>query len=48
MSTRQVQFAIDDARSPAEVAAFLRSQEYEPVWKDWDPTYDGMAGAALR
>jgi 2-iminoacetate synthase len=38
------QFEIDDARSPAEVAAFLRSQGYEPVWKDWDPTYDGFAG----
>lgn len=37
------QFAIDDARSPAEIAAYLRSQAYEPVWKDWDPTYDGMA-----
>jgi 2-iminoacetate synthase len=36
------QFAIDDARSPAEVAAFLRSQGYEPVWKDWDGTYDGQ------
>lgn len=35
------QFQIDDDRSPAEVAAFLRSQGYEPVWKDWDPTYDG-------
>lgn len=35
------QFAIDDDRSPAEVAAFLREQGYEPVWKDWDPTYDG-------
>jgi 2-iminoacetate synthase len=35
------QFEIDDRRSPAEVAAFLRSQGYEPVWKDWDPTYDG-------
>lgn len=35
------QFAIDDERSPAEVAEFLRSQGYEPVWKDWDPTYDG-------
>jgi 2-iminoacetate synthase len=42
------QFAIDDARSPAEVAAFLRSQHYEPVWKDWDPTYDGAAGVAGR
>ena len=35
------QFEIDDGRSPAEVAAFLRGQGFEPVWKDWDPTYDG-------
>jgi 2-iminoacetate synthase len=40
------QFEIDDGRSPAEVAAFLRSQGYEPVWKDWDSTYDGFAGRA--
>jgi 2-iminoacetate synthase len=38
------QFEIDDGRSPAQVAAFLRSQGYEPVWKDWDSTYDGFAG----
>ncbi|HEY9156003.1 MAG TPA: 2-iminoacetate synthase ThiH [Opitutaceae bacterium] len=37
------QFAIDDDRTPAEVAAFLRSKGYEPVWKDWDSTYDGAA-----
>jgi 2-iminoacetate synthase len=37
------QFEVDDNRSPAEVAAFLRSQGYEPVWKDWDATYDGCA-----
>jgi 2-iminoacetate synthase len=36
------QFSIDDSRSPAEVAAFLRAQGYEPVWKDWDGTYDGQ------
>lgn len=35
------QFAIDDERSPAQVADYLRSQGYEPVWKDWDLTYDG-------
>ena len=35
------QFAVDDERSPAEVATFLRTQGYEPVWKDWDATYDG-------
>ena len=35
------QFAVDDGRSPAEVAEFLRGEGYEPVWKDWDPTYDG-------
>ncbi len=39
------QFAIDDPRSPGEVASFLRSQGYEPVWKDWDPTYDGSQPA---
>jgi 2-iminoacetate synthase len=38
------QFEIDDGRSPSEVAAFLRSQGYEAVWKDWDSTYDGFAG----
>jgi 2-iminoacetate synthase len=37
------QFAIDDDRSPEAVAAFLRADGYEPVWKDWDPTYDGLA-----
>jgi 2-iminoacetate synthase len=36
------QFSVDDSRSPAAVAAFLRSQSYEPVWKDWDGTYDGQ------
>jgi len=36
------QFAIDDDRSPAEVAAYLRSQGYEAVWKDWDQAYDGF------
>lgn len=42
------QFAIDDGRSPAEVAAFLRNEGYEPLWKDWDPTYDGFSqGLAL-
>jgi len=42
------QFAIDDGRSPAEVAAFLRGEGYEPVWKDWDPTYDGQGAAPAR
>lgn len=36
------QFAVDDSRSPVEVAEFLREQGYEPVWKDWDVTYDGQ------
>jgi len=40
------QFEIDDARTPAEVAAYLRSQGYEPVWKDWDSTFDGFASRA--
>ena len=31
------QFGIADERSPAEVAAVLRKQGLDPVWKDWDP-----------
>ena len=34
------QFAIEDDRSPAEVAAMLKVAGYETVWKDWDPSYD--------
>lgn len=30
------QFDISDERSPAEIAAHLRSIGLEPVWKDWD------------
>lgn len=30
------QFEISDERSPREIAAMLRRQGYEPVWKDWD------------
>ncbi len=30
------QFQIYDTRSPAEVAAMLRGQNLDPVWKDWD------------
>lgn len=37
------QFAVSDDRGPAEVASFLRENGYEPVWKDWDPTFDGAA-----
>jgi 2-iminoacetate synthase len=36
------QFQISDERTPAEVAAYLKSQGYEAVWKDWDATYDGQ------
>jgi 2-iminoacetate synthase len=43
------QFEIDDTRTPAEVAAFLRGGGYEPVWKDWDVTYDGhVRSTAMR
>jgi 2-iminoacetate synthase len=30
------QFQIHDTRGPADVAAMLRSQQLDPVWKDWD------------
>jgi 2-iminoacetate synthase len=30
------QFEIHDGRSPVEIAAMIRRQGYDPVWKDWD------------
>ena len=33
------QFEIDDRRSPAQVAAMIRAQGFEPVWKDWDSAF---------
>ncbi|HEX8548619.1 MAG TPA: 2-iminoacetate synthase ThiH [Cytophagaceae bacterium] len=34
------QFEISDERSPEEIATMLKSNGYEPVWKDWDYAYD--------
>ncbi len=33
------QFMIDDNRSPAQVAAMIKKQGFEPVWKDWDVAF---------
>ena len=30
------QFEISDERAPAEIVGVLRSQGFEPVWKDWE------------
>lgn len=40
------QFEINDERSPAEMAQLLRSQGYDPVWKDWDASYDAHERSA--
>lgn len=37
-SDAEPQFAVGDERSPAAVAAALRSAGYDPVWKDWQRT----------
>lgn len=40
------QFAIDDDRTPAEIATILRQRGYDPVWKDWDGAFlDKSAGS---
>lgn len=33
------QFEISDDRSPAGISHMLRTQGYEPVWKDWEEGY---------
>ena len=30
------QFEVNDERSPEQVAAMIRAQGFDPVWKDWD------------
>lgn len=35
------QFEISDERSPQQIERMLQETGYEPVWKDWDMTYDG-------
>jgi len=40
------QFEIHDGRSPGEIAAMIRRQGYEVVWKDWDPVL--QAGGSRR
>lgn len=34
------QFEISDDRSASEIAKIITSKGYEPVWKDWDKTYN--------
>jgi 2-iminoacetate synthase len=36
------QFEISDERSPKAVAEMIKKQGYEPVWKDWDVSYDNQ------
>ena len=31
------QFEIDDKRPVAEIATLLKTQGFDPIWKDWDP-----------
>lgn len=33
------QFEVSDERSPKEIAAMLKQNGYEPVWKDWDKIF---------
>ncbi|GAB2632485.1 2-iminoacetate synthase ThiH [Belliella aquatica] len=37
------QFEISDERSPEEIAQLIKSQGYEPVWKDWDSALNPKA-----
>jgi 2-iminoacetate synthase len=36
------QFAVHDERSPAEIAAMIRRQGYDTVWKDWDAVFQAQ------
>lgn len=36
------QFAVSDERTPMEVADAIRRAGLEPVWKDWDKSFDSL------
>ncbi len=42
------QFAVEDGRSVAEVAAAIRRAGYDPVWKDWDAQMRGGSACESR
>lgn len=41
------QFEIDDNRTPAQVAAMIERQGFEPVWKNWVALCTGMRRGEL-
>ena len=34
------QFSVSDERSAAEICSMLKGKGFDPVWKDWDKSYD--------
>ena len=34
------QFQISDDRTPEEICQLLKRMDYDPIWKDWDLSYD--------
>ena len=34
------QFSVSDERSAAEICTMLKGKGFDPVWKDWDKSYD--------
>ena len=34
------QFEISDDRTPQDICSMLKRYNYDPVWKDWDSSYD--------
>jgi 2-iminoacetate synthase len=42
------QFEISDERSSSEIAALISSRGYEPVWKDWDRTFNQKSKVESR
>ena len=35
----RAQFEIEDKRTPEEVINAIKEKGYDPVWKDWDPSF---------
>jgi 2-iminoacetate synthase len=42
------QFEISDERSAAEIAQIITESGYEPVWKDWDSSYNPLNSKEVK
>ena len=42
------QFEVSDDRTPQDICSMLKKHNYDPVWKDWDSSYDQIQPSSFN